>query len=333
MNKKFYLFLGSLAIFVTSCNNKDKNDQIVSQTYMHKDGYAMSQREWETENYPGQVITTLRDGVTVYASYEDGVLHGPSSHTYPHSKIIESYYLYNHGDLIKETYYDTLGMPVKENTYLSPTRYTATVWYKTGAPLSVEEFAGDELLEGQYFNIKHEVDARVVKGKGLRLVRDTSGILKIKDEVQNGYITKRETFYPSGTPEAVIAYVNGLPHGIKRTFTVTGEPLAMENYAFGQLHGTSTYFKNGAKYLETSYVEGKKEGLETHYANGDTVIEKTLWLNDRKHGPSHFYIDGSTFTTWYYDDQVVTQKKYTDMRSLDEKILTASEDFDHAPIQ
>ncbi|NNM44243.1 MAG: hypothetical protein HKM07_07875 [Chlamydiae bacterium] len=332
MNNKFYLLLGTVAVLATSCNDKKTDEQIVSQSYMHKSGYAISKQEWEAQNYPGQVVTTLRDGVTIYATYEDGVLHGPSSHTYPHSKTIESYFLYNEGDLVKETYYDTMGMPIKENSYVSPTRYTATVWYKSGSPLSVEEFSGNELLDGQYFNTKNEVDARVIKGKGHRIIRDNQGILKIKDEVQGGFIVKRETFYPSGTPESIAIYVKGLPHGTKKTFAETGEPLAIEEWAFGLLHGNSVYFKNGAKYLETSYEEGKKEGYETHYANGDTVIEKTLWLNDRKHGPSNFYIDGSVFTTWFYDDEAVSQKKYIDMRSLDEKIISASEDFDMAEV-
>jgi len=91
-NSRFYMKRSSLFL-IPLCNvllikcqtsNKDKNDNVVSQRYIHKYGYDVSKEEWESTGYPGQVVTTLRNGVTLTSSYENGVLHGPTTYTFPH---------------------------------------------------------------------------------------------------------------------------------------------------------------------------------------------------------------------------------------------------------
>jgi hypothetical protein len=46
----------------------------VSQRYVHKYGYDVSEQEWETREKNGQIITTTADGVTTSATYKKGVL-------------------------------------------------------------------------------------------------------------------------------------------------------------------------------------------------------------------------------------------------------------------
>ena len=93
------------------------------------------------------MITSLSNGVTITATYENGIKHGPTTHTYPHSQTIECYYLYNQGNKVKEISYDPAGIPIEEWIQLSPTRYSITNWYGEGSPMYVEEFVGDELLK------------------------------------------------------------------------------------------------------------------------------------------------------------------------------------------
>lgn len=326
MKKNIYFIFGGLAVLLTGCQNTSE-DSVVSQTYIHKYGYTVSAEEWASNDYPGQVITTMSDGITVTATYEDGVLHGPCSYTHPHTQVVESYFLYNYGTLVKEIYYDVNALPVREVVYASPNRFTITLWYKNGSPLSIEEYFQQELVDGQYFTTSNEVESRVIKGNGTRTQRDSQGILIAKDEISGGFLIKKDTFYPNGFPESTAPYVKGLLHGTKKSFTIKGEPLAIEEWSFGQLHGNATYFKNGAKYIECAYSEGLKTGTEIHY-NGDAVAQKTEWKNDKRHGTSSFYLDGNIHTAFYYEGKQVTHKQFSEMSSLDDKIISMNEEFE-----
>ncbi len=319
-----YFTLGALSLLVCACQTKQKENEVVSQRYVHKYGYTVSQQEWESKNYPGQVITNLTNGVTITATYENGYLHGPCSHTFPNSQTIEVYSLYNQDHLVKEIRYDPQGMPVSEMVNLSPTRYSYTLWYIEGSPLSVEEYAGKELLEAEYFTANNETEARVEKGSGLRIRRDRYGLLFSRDEIQNGYVSKGEAFYANGAPESIAHYSFGKLHGEKRSFAETGEPIAIEEYLNGVLHGKSIYFKNGTRYLEVSYLDGLKNGLETHYVDGEMVSQEILWENDKKHGPTVYYVDGIAQTQWYYDGELVSQSRYDELSRLDEMISQIS---------
>src|SRR3989304_2858734 len=90
MKGSLYLVLGAAALLLFGCKNNNQNDDVVSQRYVHKYGYAVSRDEFEAKQYPGQVITLLRNGVTVSSTYENGVLHGPTTHTFPNSQTVRS---------------------------------------------------------------------------------------------------------------------------------------------------------------------------------------------------------------------------------------------------
>jgi antitoxin component YwqK of YwqJK toxin-antitoxin module len=318
MKFRLSLLCGALALLASSCHKDNNNSQVVSQRYVHKYGYAVSQEEWASKNYPGQVITALRSGVVVTATYENHELHGPCTYTYPNSQTVERYVLYNRGQTAKEVLYDMSGMPMKETVQLSPSRHSLTLWYADGAPRSVEEFANDELLEGQYFSVLNEVQSRVEKGHGERTMRDAKGTLLYRDEIDKGFTVKRDSFYANGSPESVTYYLNNQMHGEKTTFTANGEPLAVEEWVNGQLHGKSTYFKNGTKYLEISYLFGKKNGLETYFVDGDKVSHQIVWENDRKHGPEVYYVDSAEKTAWFYAGKEVSKSNYDEQIRLDE---------------
>ncbi len=326
MKLQLPVFFAITIALLSGCNGKKNDNPVVSQRYMHKYGYAVSQEEWESRNYPGQVITTMRDGVTVTTTYEHGILHGPCTYTYPHSQTVETYYLYNNGNLAKEIRYDRHGMPVREEIRLSPTRYSLTMWYANGSPLSIEEYTGDELIEGQYFSSTNETEARVDKGNGQRVRRDQNGMLLFRDEIEKGYMTKRDAFYPSGLPESVAHYhINNL-QGERRKFSETGEPVAVEEWKNGNLHGVATYFHNGVKISEVSYLNGLKNGIERHFIDGDIISQEFAWENDKRHGPSIYYADGQVRTEWYYDGVGVSQRRFEELAKLDEMIAQISDD-------
>ncbi|MGE0670563.1 MAG: toxin-antitoxin system YwqK family antitoxin [Parachlamydiales bacterium] len=326
MKSKLYALLALAGLALSGCNNNNPDDEVLSQRYIHKYGYAVSKAEWDERDYPGQVITNMRNGVTVTATYEYGMLHGPTTYTFPHSQTVEHFYLYNQGAKVKEIHYNPMGMPVQERVQLSPSRYAITMWYNEGAPLLIEEFVGDELLEGQYFTASNEIESRVEKGRGVRLHRNAFGTLLFKEEIDQGFATKRETFYPNGAPQSIAHYKRGLLYGEMKTFAAGGEPLAIQEYVDGKLHGLSTYFNNGNKYLEVSYLHGQKNGVEKHYVDGEILTQEVMWENDQRHGPSLVYIDGNIERTWYYDGETVSSKKFEELSQLDEMIFQISPD-------
>jgi antitoxin component YwqK of YwqJK toxin-antitoxin module len=317
MKNRFFALLGLLGLVVCGCRNGNGNDEVVSQRYVHKYGYAISQEDWESKTYPGQEVTTLRNGVTMTTTYENGIQHGPTTHTFPHSQTVEHYYLYNLGNKVKEISYDPAGIPVQEWVQLSPTRYSITLWYKQGSPRCVEEFVGNELLAGQYFTIRNELASRVERGSGLRSEYTREGVLVAKEVFEEGYAIKKETFYPTGSPESIAYYLRGALHGEKRVFAETGEPLAIEEWVNDQLHGKSTLFKNGNRYLEVTYLFGQKNGIERQFVDGDVIAQEIPWENGLKHGEAVYYSKGKTDNEWYYEDKRVSRSKFDELNKLD----------------
>lgn len=327
MKLKVCFVIGTLgALFTSGCLHDKKEEPVVAERFIHKYGYALTKEDWDSNNYPGQVITTLRNGVTVTSTFESGVLHGASTHTFPNSQTVQSYFLYNQGSKVKDIQYDIQGMPIRETVQVSPTRMTLTTWYADGTPLSIEEYCNDELLDGQYFTQANDTAARVEKGTGLRICRDREGILLSKDDFEGGFMTKRNSFHPNNTPESIAHYMRGKLHGEKRTFTVAGEPQSIEEWIDGRQHGKCTYFKNGTKDHEVSYFYGNKHGSEIHFVDGEAVLKEIVWHNGKKHGLSNYYIEGIAHTEWFYEGKEMTENQYNDELRLDEKIISHAVD-------
>jgi len=320
MRQFIYPLLGCLSLIITGCSKSNQENNVVSEKYIHKYGYAVSKDEFQERKYPGQVVTVLKNGVTITSTYENGVLHGATTHTFPHSQTVETYFLYNQGNLVKEIVYDVNGLPMREEIQLSPTRYATTRWYADGTPLSTEEYAGPELVEGQYFSRQNEIESRVEKGRGTRTLRDLQGVLTAREEIEEGYVAKREAFYASGAPESIAFYYRGILSGEKKTFNENGEPISVKEYVNGKLHGKTTFYKNGARAVDVHYLDGLKNGLEIHYLDGDQISQEILWENDKKHGPSKYYIDGIAQTEYYYDGRPVSEDRWNELSHLDEMI-------------
>lgn len=316
------IYIALSALLIVGCQNssKDQNENVVSKRYIHKYGYDVSKAEWDGAGYPGQVVTTLRNGVTVTASYEGGVLHGPTTHTFPHSHTTESLNVYEHGTLVKKTTYDIRGVPQKEDVFLSPSHIRTTKWYQKGTPMSVEEYHNTELLEGEYYNQRNETTSRVTKGSGVRIIRDQHENMTSKETVANGFPVLKETFHPHGVPHTILPLHGGKLSGEKKVFAPTGEPISIETYKLGTLHGPATYYQNGCRYLELHYRDGQKDGKERHFVDGETIVEETEWMNGQKHGPSVVFFDGMSRTQYYHNNQAVSKEKYRELCEIEENM-------------
>lgn len=293
-------------------------DSTVATTYTHQYGFPLKKEEFVDNKYPGQVTTTLKNGTTIIQTYEEGLLHGASTYTFPYSKTVQTYELYNEGKLVKQIRYDIKGMPLEEKLYTSSTVMRLTKWYADGVPMSIEQYVADALQEGQYFNQKNEIEAFVKDGIGERLIRTNEGRLIAKEQIQDGFPTKHEDFYENRSPLSIAYYKNGLLHGEKIIFTQTGEPSTVEEYVDGKLHGKVVKFENGAPAIETYYLNGLKNGVETHFIDGKTVVQKLTWFGDKKHGPCTYYAeDGSAQVQYYYDGALVTPNQWKELNRMD----------------
>ena len=303
MQRLLYTVLALASTLVVGCKcRKNCQDEVLSERFIHKYGYDVAKSDWENSNYPGQVISTLRNGVTINSTYEDGKLHGTTTYTYPHSQTIESGHLYDRGHLIKKTSYSLRGSPMREEIYLSPTRRKMTTWYASGTPLRSEEYEESQLLEGEYFTKDNKVESRVAAGEGVRTVRNEAAQLVARETIESGDITLRTEYYESGTPYLVTPLANGRIHGIKKQYAPGGEPLALEEWKHGVPHGLFTYFQNGAKYVETPFKNGKRHGIERHYIDGEQLVEETEWGYGKKTWPNY------CLSRWIQQSRMVLQR-------------------------
>ncbi|MEM7175730.1 MAG: hypothetical protein AAF443_07380 [Chlamydiota bacterium] len=320
-------FLLAFSLLLVGCNySKSSPDpEVVSERYIHKYGYDVSPKEWKEATYPGQVVTTLRNGVVVTASYENNQLHGEMTKTHPHSQRISLRSLYERGILVKNTHYTTLGTPEKEETFLSPSHRHTIRWYKSGTPMHSEEYLHNELLEAEYYNEHNETIYKVIKGEGVRITRNEHEAMATFETISHGYPTLRKTFHPNGIPHVITSLLGEQIQGEKKVYALTGELVSVELYNQDILHGTATYYQNGYRCLEIDYSEGLKHGTERHFVDGKKVVEETEWYEGRKHGPSTVYFDGMSKTRWYYNDQLVSKEKYRQLSEQEENIAIMQE--------
>jgi antitoxin component YwqK of YwqJK toxin-antitoxin module len=324
------LILSAAGLILSGCDHSsssqsNQNNEIVTQRFIHRYGYDVSKSEWESKDYPGQVITTLRNGVTLTSNFEDGQLHGQKTTTYPHSQTLETKEVYNRGVLTKKTSFDIRGIPIKEEHFLGPDHVKILYWFSNGTPRATEEYLNDQLTSAEYYTLSNETEAKIDNGSGLRVLRNAKGQILSKEYITNYELTKKESFHLNGTPEMTVNYKNGLLDGEKLVHAETGEPISKETFKEGVLHGVATYFQNGYKYLEIPYVAGLKEGIERHFIDGDVVAEESEWHRNKKHGPTQIYFDGMVKTHWYYNGERVAKPKYDELLIREDEIATLDE--------
>jgi antitoxin component YwqK of YwqJK toxin-antitoxin module len=108
-----------------------------------------------------------------------------------------------------------------------------------------------------------------------------------------------------------------------KTFALSGEPIAIENYSHGVKDGICSYYQNGYMYQQTTYNHGKKHGVEKFYIDGDTLAEETEYNNGCKYGPSVVFCDGTAKTTWYFNDEKVSKATF-DQYDQRDMMITAN---------
>lgn len=316
--KKVLALLGLLLI--TSCQNKNDDSQVVSQKFVHKYGFELSEKEWMARNKNGQVITSLQNGVVQTCSYSNGLLHGMVTYTFPHTNVIQEKQVYNEGNLIKKTIYEPSGLPIQEYVFDNDGKKIITIWDKNGVPLSMEEYDQDLLWSARYFNTQNEIEASITDGNGTRILRDQSGKILSKEKFESGKILARTTYHPNNEIQSECAFEDYQLHGIQKTFSPSGELLTQSNYNRGKLEGFTQIFKNGKLFIEIPYKDGKKDGIEKEYSQNEELVRETHWSDDLRHGTTSYYSDDFTDTQWFWKGTIVDAKKFKMLESREQLI-------------
>lgn len=304
------LLLAIICLTTPSCCRNGCRDDVVCETYMHRYGLAVPPQEWSEQGETGQVLTTLKDGVTIRKNYSDGQLHGVTTYSFPHKDLVAKTETYENGRLVHEEEFFASGLPRRQFDH---EQNLARHYYDQGTLRSVEQTSDDHLIKGKYYNLKENVESSVEDGEGIKTLRDDYGQLTAIFTVSGGQIIEKTTFHPNGMPLTVEPYRDGLIHGTRKTFLPSGEPLTFEQWQHGAANGVTVVYEQGEKVAEVPYVNGQKNGLECRFVNEVAIVEEIHWQDDMRHGPSIRYFEGQSFTDWYLNDSKVT-KAYYDQR-------------------
>ena len=320
MKSLFWPVLTCAGVLVAGCQSNKNNGDVVSQQFVHKYGFDLSEQEWQERAQDGQVIAMMKDGVKMTRSFENGQLHGTSIYTFPHSSVIEKLMVYDQGTLLKETLHDAAGIPIREDLYEFDDRTIITLWDEKGSPLCIEEYDNESLMEGKYYTPEHELEAQVTAGCGTRMKRDRCGLLLCRDQIANGMISERTSYHPNGQIHTVSHYCDYQLDGEQIKNTASGKPLMTLHWKRGVIDGPKIVYRNGIKIAEIPYLNGQKDGTELHYDDLGTLTAEIQWKNDKKHGFSRFYSEEVTENEWFYKGQAVNEQKF-EMLENREKLI------------
>jgi antitoxin component YwqK of YwqJK toxin-antitoxin module len=317
MKQKTIIF-STIVLLLTACSNDDSSNAVLSQRYIHKYGFDVSEAEWDARDQDGQIITFLKSGIKVTHTFENGILHGLTTYTYPHSSIVEKSMVYNQGTLQKETVNDPSGVPISEDVYELDDRRISTLWDYKGFPLSVEEYQGEILTEAKYFNPEHDLEGQVEAGFGEKYLRDRQGLLLSRELIENGIAVTKTNFHSNGQIHSISHYHNQQLHGIQKKFTTMGLPLMDLSWNHGILDGMKVSYRNGKKVAQIPYVNGERQGIEAHFDENGFLTAEIEWKGDKKHGPSRFYHGNAEEKEWFYNGVAVSQEKFETLQTRNE---------------
>lgn len=307
------LLISLATLFLVACS-KDDQSTVVAQQYIHKYGFPITEKEWNSRTQDGKVVSVLEDGVTVSQNYSNGVLNGETTYSYPNSTINKESHLYTNNVLVKKTLFSQEGIPYQEFSYELDSKVVITKWNSEGAPLSIETYERELLTSGTYFNKNNEIESKVDNGFGTRTIRSNEGQLLLKDQIENGKLLTRTTYHSNGAIQSQLSYKDYKLDGDSITLSPTGNPVVKNSWKENKLNGLQVIYKNGFKSEEISYLNGKKEGLERHFDDSGKLVAEIPWKAGKKHGcVTEFLGENNNKIDWFFKGKSISSVRYKEL--------------------
>ena len=305
------LCIAAACVFVGTGCSRQSQGEVVKTAYYHPYGPQMAEGDWEDQGSTGEVVEVLKNGIEVRKEYAGGVLDGTSSWTFPHSKIVERVEEYRKGDRVSSSINYETGSPRAREEWLSDNQRVIRSWYEDGAPQTIEEYAGERLINGQYLTLDGEVESTVLAGRGIRVERSRNGTLLSREQLYGSNVASTEAYFPNGQLREAMSFKEGLRHGQCRRYAENGEPLSIEQWSDGIVDGVQLFFEEGTPVRQIPFAMGRKEGIELHFRPGtEEVVEEVSWHDNLRHGPSKTRMGGEVHTEWFWRGGKTSEQQY-----------------------
>lgn len=129
-----------------------------------------------------------------------------------------------------------------------------------------------------------------------------TGVFNYFDDTKSNGIIATRTFSNNGTEAYTVLYdraknvvsegkkVNRLNEGVWKVYhEASKQPMSIEHYSKGKLHGSRTvYFPDGALAEESSYKNGLLHGQYKKYNQKGVVLEESMHKDGKYEGPAIF---------------------------------------------
>jgi antitoxin component YwqK of YwqJK toxin-antitoxin module len=305
------IFVAAVAALIQTGCSRPTTEEVAKVSYYHAYGPEVAETAWKEQGSSGEVVELMRNGVEFRKEYKNGVLHGTSSWSFPYSKVVARFEVYENGSKVSAGKNYETGVPQFQEEWTPNQHRIVHAWYDDGVPRLIEEYTGNTLASAQYFTLDGDVEATVVSGTGVRVERSRLGVLMSRDQLAGGEVVSQESYYPNGYLKESVVYQDGVRNGLTRRYGERGEPLVVEQWKQGVLDGPMLMFEGGNLVRQVPYACGKKNGVELRYRPGtDEVVEEVTWRQDVRHGVSKTFLQGQTIVEWYWKNGRVSEDQF-----------------------
>lgn len=244
--------------------------------------------EWKYYDEEGHIVTI--------ANFVLDTIHGPYTDFFADGKIsVQGTYCKNQKCGNWKTY-DMNGQLISDENFVNAQQHgVQRYWYPGGRLRDSIAFSYGNVLYRKAWYASGGVKTIETYTNGLAegrwVVYPETRVDTFAQTVDDFHLGKRHGWHYQWNGASLIEayqYVDGLPDGTFTRYAYDGQPVMIQNYTKGYLHGNSTYFKDGKKLNEENYFWGAKDGLQIEYDRNEKV-SKGSWYREGILDSSHSY--------------------------------------------